>query len=91
MTWRDQAMCRDTDPDIFFPRVRRAGSNGKRAGELADHIAAAKRICATCPVDLECLDYALQTQTYNCKHHNCILGGLTYRERVNVLNARVNA
>ncbi len=91
MTWRDQALCRDYDPDLFFPRVQRGGSNGKRAGEPAEHIAAAKRICRMCPVDLECLDYALRTQTYNCKHHNCVFGGLTYQERVNVLNARVDA
>ena len=91
MTWRDQAMCRDADPALFFPRVQRVGTNDQHAAVVAGRITKAKRICSTCPVDLECLDYALRTQTNNCKHHNCVLGGLTYQERVNVLNAQVNA
>ena len=90
MTWREQATCRDYDPNLFFPRVQRfGGSNTQRAAELAEHVAQAKRVCAMCPVDLECLDYAIQTQTNNCKHHNCVLGGLTYQERCHVAGATV--
>ena len=85
MTWRDQAMCRGYDPDIFFPNVGLGGSNAT----LAKQITAAKRVCSMCPVDLECLDFALQP--LNTCRHTCIMGGLTYQERVNVLNARVTA
>ena len=89
MSWRDQAMCRNADPALFFPRVRYGGNNEDSRAEARRNIGKAKRVCAACLVTAECLNYALQTQTNNCKHHNCVLGGLTYRERVNVLNARV--
>ena len=88
MSWREQAMCRGYDPDLFFPHIRRAGGNETRSQELADHIAAAKRVCAMCPVDLECLDYALQTQNANhMTHHQCIWGGTTYQERLHIAGA----
>ena len=89
MTWRDQAMCRDYDPDLFFPRFQRGGSNPQHRAELAEHIAKAKRVCAVCPVDSECLDYALQTQMTGHRDHNCVWGGLTYQERCHVAEATV--
>ena len=39
-TWRTDAACRSTDPDLFFP----VGTTGT----ALDHIAAAKAVCATC-------------------------------------------
>ena len=48
MSWEDQARCLTYDPDIFFaPRARAE----RRA----------KEICADCPVQVQCLDYALTT------------------------------
>lgn len=48
-SWRDLAACRDLDPDIFFPP--------KGAGP---HVAStARRICASCPVSTQCLDFAI--------------------------------
>ena len=93
MTWREQAMCRNYDPKVFFPRVSHSGGNVQRVRhEHAKQIKQAKRICAMCPVDLECLDYALQLQdNYNHKSHGCIWGGTTYAERVEILDARVTA
>ncbi len=44
--WRDQATCREVDPELFFPE---AGGGGR----------AAKRVCAVCPVRTECLADAL--------------------------------
>jgi len=44
--WREQAACRGTNPDVFFP-------------ERGESSKAAKAICAACPVTGECLDYAL--------------------------------
>jgi WhiB family transcriptional regulator, redox-sensing transcriptional regulator len=44
--WRDQARCRDANPDVFF-RERPAD---------------AKEVCAGCPVRLPCLHYALDTR-----------------------------
>lgn len=45
--WKDDALCAQTDPELFFPHP---GENGKRA----------KEICARCPVIDECLAYGLQ-------------------------------
>lgn len=51
--WRDQAACRNTDPDLFFP----IGSTGV-AVEQTDQ---AKAVCAACAVRGPCLQYALDT------------------------------
>jgi len=49
--WRDHAACRRHDPDLFFP----IGT----AGPAQVQIARAKQVCATCPVRIQCLDWAL--------------------------------
>lgn len=51
--WRTLSECRDSDPNLFFP----VGSTGP----AVEQIAAAKKICASCPVNEECLQYALET------------------------------
>lgn len=51
--WQDDAACRDTDPDLFFP----VGTTGL----AVDQIASAKAVCTTCPVRRECLEFALFT------------------------------
>lgn len=47
--WKLKAACRGSDPSVFFVG-RYDGRNASRQ---------AKRICAGCPVQAECLDYAL--------------------------------
>lgn len=47
--WEVQALCAQTDPELFFP-------------DIGDDNRPAKRICRKCPVKNECLDYALQHQ-----------------------------
>lgn len=66
--WRDAALCRDTDPELFFP----VGTTGQ-ALVSQDH---AKRVCAECTVQQACLDYALDTN-----QDSGIWGGLTEEER----------
>ena len=51
--WRDEAACRDTDPDLFFP----VGTTGL----AVDQIASAKAVCGSCPVRTQCLEFALFT------------------------------
>ena len=51
--WRDRALCRDTDPDLFFP----VGTTGHALVQI-EH---AKAVCGQCPVTGECLDFALDT------------------------------
>ena len=45
-SWRDHAMCRGADPEIFHPHN----------DESAER---AKELCARCPVREACLEYAL--------------------------------
>ena len=44
--WRGDALCTQTDPEVFFPEK---GESNKSA----------KKVCAACPVAAECLEYAL--------------------------------
>ncbi|MFN2590925.1 MAG: WhiB family transcriptional regulator [Actinomycetota bacterium] len=48
MYWRNEARCRELDPDLFFA----AGSRSERR---------AKAICSRCPVASECLAFAIET------------------------------
>ena len=75
MDWRNQAACRDQDPDLFFP----IGSTGP-AVEQADE---AKQVCMTCSVREECLEYALASN-----QDAGIWGGLTEDERRTLKRAR---
>lgn len=61
--WRRQAACVGMDPLIFFPGM------GRNATE-------AKRICAECPVRLECLTYAVEYRL-----PGGVFGGKTEDER----------
>ncbi len=63
--WRDDAACAGSDNDAFFP-----------IGEDEEAAAAAKAVCAVCPVREACLQYALFTnQTEG------VWGGMTGPER----------
>lgn len=69
--WADQAACRDTDPELFFP-----ASEDVTRRAVARRVAAAKTVCASCPVWADCLAWAVQ----NGQDHG-IWGGLTTLER----------
>lgn len=62
-SWLDDARCRGTDPDRFFVRG-------------AAQAKPAVRICQGCPVQEECLDYALTNDI-----DFGVWGGLTERQR----------
>lgn len=62
--WRSQALCAQVDTDVFFPD--HAGASGRDA----------KQICRLCPVQEQCLQFALDTG----QRHG-IWGGLSERER----------
>jgi WhiB family redox-sensing transcriptional regulator len=51
MEWLRRAACVGEDPELFFP----VGTQGPALRDIA----AAKRVCARCPVTIECLDMAL--------------------------------
>jgi WhiB family redox-sensing transcriptional regulator len=63
--WRNDAICTQVDPELFFP----AKGDTWTARE-------ARIICLRCPVQKQCLEYALR--------HNeqfGVWGGMTERER----------
>jgi WhiB family transcriptional regulator, redox-sensing transcriptional regulator len=51
MNWREDVACRDADPDLFFP----IGTTGAALRQMEE----AKRICRACPVQTQCLAWAL--------------------------------
>jgi WhiB family redox-sensing transcriptional regulator len=51
--WRDVAACRDSEANLFFP----VGTTGL----AVEHITEAKAICASCSVQEDCLQYALES------------------------------
>ncbi|XAS74974.1 WhiB family transcriptional regulator [Dermatophilaceae bacterium Sec6.4] len=53
MDWRDQAACRDEDPELFFP----IGTTGPAVQQVED----AKAVCRRCPVIGPCLEFAMET------------------------------
>ena len=61
--WQDRALCAQTDPEAFFP---------EKGGSTRE----AKRVCRSCDVRAECLEYALEND-----ERFGIWGGLSERER----------
>ena len=61
--WRAHALCAGDDPDLWFA-----------AGAIEHKLA--KRVCRGCPVQRECLAYAMDAPI-----DHGIWGGLTERER----------
>lgn len=63
LAWQERALCSQTDPEAFFP---------EKGGSTRD----AKKVCLTCEVRRECLEYALAND-----ERFGIWGGLSERER----------
>ena len=53
MDWRHRAICRDGDPELFFP----IGNTGPALLQIEQ----AKAVCRRCPVSQDCLTWALET------------------------------
>jgi WhiB family transcriptional regulator, redox-sensing transcriptional regulator len=53
LKWRDDATCRDLDPEIFFP----IGVTGA----AVEQIDAAKEFCRSCVSQQACLEFAITT------------------------------
>ena len=53
MDWRHSALCRDEDPELFFP----IGTTGPAAVQVEQ----AKVVCRRCSVVEDCLTWALDT------------------------------
>ncbi len=53
MDWRHRAVCRDADPELFFP----LGNSGPALRQTEE----AKAVCRRCPVREQCLAWAVRT------------------------------
>lgn len=67
--WRARAVCKGVDPAVFYPADRRLDP--------------AREYCAVCPVQAECLEYAI---VHNEKHG--VWGGASERQRRRLRRAR---
>jgi WhiB family transcriptional regulator, redox-sensing transcriptional regulator len=63
LSWQERALCAQTDPEAFFP---------EKGGSTRE----AKKVCLSCDVRGECLEYALAHD-----ERFGIWGGLSERER----------
>ncbi|PHX67172.1 MAG: transcription factor WhiB [Actinobacteria bacterium] len=63
LSWQERSLCAQTDPEAFFP---------EKGGSTRE----AKRVCLSCDVRAECLEYALAHD-----ERFGIWGGLSERER----------
>jgi WhiB family redox-sensing transcriptional regulator len=68
MDWRHNAVCRDEDPELFFP----IGNTGPALLQIEE----AKAVCRRCPVTEQCLQWALESVTADG-----VWGGLSEDER----------
>ena len=69
----DKASCSNTDPELFFPQEREY-INGK-IYNFYENLAEAKKICESCPLRIQCLEYALKNAEYG------VWGGTTEEQR----------
>ncbi len=72
--WRTRAICRDSNPELFFP----IGTTGM----ALDQIDAAKTVCDACPVHASCLEFAIETN-----QEAGVWGGLAEEERRHIRRA----
>ncbi|MEV0989915.1 WhiB family transcriptional regulator [Streptomyces sp. NPDC049949] len=68
MDWRHNAVCREEDPELFFP----LGNTGPALLQIEE----AKSVCRRCPVMEPCLQWALEAGL-----DDGVWGGLSDDER----------
>ena len=68
MDWRSRAACLDKDPELFFP----VGNTGPALQQIED----AKKICQSCTVKDQCLNWAL-----DAGQDHGVWGGMSEDER----------
>lgn len=69
-SWQRRSACKGIDPIIFYPASD-------------EDAAAAKAVCDMCPVQLDCLEYAIAS-----REHDGVWGGHTERERQRIIRRR---
>lgn len=74
--WMTAATCAQIGGDMWFPEK---GVNGTT-------IAMVKAMCAECPVRLQCLEWAIETESWDG-----VFGGLSSKQRRKVVRDRKEA
>lgn len=76
--WIDDAACQNADPTLFFdPTLHpRRGHRGAPGFDFTE----ALRICATCPVRLPCLQWAIDAEQDSTLRYG-VWGGTTPEQR----------
>lgn len=83
MRWQEAAACKGMDTNIFFPP-----STKPTPGKFYTR---ARKICGTCPVQIECLAYAQSMERdLNSSFRAGMYGGLSPIERTQIVAGRVN-
>jgi WhiB family redox-sensing transcriptional regulator len=72
-SWTEQAACVGYSPEMFFPEKSDKGGN----------MASALAVCKKCPVQTECLKWALDVETFATRHG--VFGGLTAQQRAKLV------
>lgn len=76
--WMEHAACNGLDPELFFP----ARGDIRTMNE-------AQKVCASCPVRLPCLEYALTVPVTNTGTYVIgVWGGSSERERARIRKRR---
>ncbi len=70
-SWKNYGSCRGLNPNIFYPSCE-------------EEARVAKAICRQCPVQNECLSYALKNQ-----EKDGVWGGATERDRRRMIRQRL--
>jgi WhiB family redox-sensing transcriptional regulator len=68
MDWRNSAVCREEDPELFFP----VGNSGPALLQIEE----AKAVCRRCPVINRCQQWALENN-----QQDGVWGALSENER----------
>ena len=80
-TWRDDALCLKTDPEMWFVATPGQRASNRDREDREDHAASVllmRAICAACPVIAPCLEEALRRDEHG------FWGGLTEAERAQI-------
>jgi WhiB family redox-sensing transcriptional regulator len=72
--WTNRAACHDAPSDLFYPAL------AETASARDERERAAKRVCMSCGVRVECLEYAL-----DANERLGVWGGMTESERRDLL------
>lgn len=83
MGFMEDGLCRQTDPDVFFPDPENQYRSSKEA----------KKICQRCPVREECLEYAVTAKIvsvhgYDLGYVTGVWGGTTNKQRAKIRTER---